>query len=66
MPPLASYYCTYVRYVHFPLLVVTFILVTNVFVLFLLIRAWITVKNYYGLTVDSAEKAALTSYINAC
>lgn len=41
MPPLTSYYCTYVR-------------------------AWITVKYYYSLSVDSAEKSALTSYLNAC
>ncbi|CAE6416578.1 unnamed protein product [Rhizoctonia solani] len=41
MPPLSSYYCTYVR-------------------------AWITVKYYYGLSVDSAEKSALTSYLNNC
>ncbi|KAH8831319.1 hypothetical protein DL96DRAFT_1677808 [Flagelloscypha sp. PMI_526] len=30
------------------------------------IRAWIHVKHYYDLSVDSTEKAALTSYINAC
>ncbi|KAF5327557.1 hypothetical protein D9619_004286 [Psilocybe cf. subviscida] len=30
------------------------------------VRAWIQVKYYYGLSVDSAEKAALTNYINAC
>ncbi|KAF8706650.1 hypothetical protein RHS03_04799, partial [Rhizoctonia solani] len=30
------------------------------------IRAWITVKHYYGLTVDSAEKTALTSYLSKC
>ncbi|KAJ6504726.1 hypothetical protein C8R47DRAFT_967947 [Mycena vitilis] len=30
------------------------------------IRAWITVKHYYDLTIDSAEKTALTKYINAC
>ncbi|KAJ7740253.1 hypothetical protein DFH07DRAFT_870327 [Mycena maculata] len=30
------------------------------------IRAWITVKHYYSLTVDTAEKTALTSYIDAC
>ncbi|KAF8595518.1 hypothetical protein BDV93DRAFT_528596 [Ceratobasidium sp. AG-I] len=41
MPPLPSYYCTYVR-------------------------AWIEVKHFYELTVDSAEKAALTNYINQC
>ncbi|CAE6438983.1 unnamed protein product, partial [Rhizoctonia solani] len=41
MPPLSSYYCTYVR-------------------------AWITVKYYYDLSVDSAEKSALTSYLNNC
>ncbi|KAH7345656.1 hypothetical protein B0J17DRAFT_563407 [Rhizoctonia solani] len=41
MPPLSSYYCTYVR-------------------------AWVTVKYYYDLSVDSAEKSALTSYLNNC
>ncbi|KAJ7690330.1 hypothetical protein B0H17DRAFT_591010 [Mycena rosella] len=30
------------------------------------IRAWITVKHFYALTIDSAEKTALTKYINAC
>ncbi|KAH7329801.1 secreted protein [Rhizoctonia solani] len=30
------------------------------------VRAWITVKYYYGLTVDSAEKAALSSYLSSC
>ncbi|KAG9120017.1 hypothetical protein FRC07_004662 [Ceratobasidium sp. 392] len=30
------------------------------------VRAWITVKHYYSLTIDSAEKTALTSYLNAC
>jgi len=30
------------------------------------IRAWITVKHYYDLTIDSAEKTALTKYIDAC
>ncbi|KAJ7835506.1 hypothetical protein B0H13DRAFT_2240077 [Mycena leptocephala] len=30
------------------------------------IRAWITVKHYYDLTIDAAEKTALTKYINAC
>ncbi len=29
-------------------------------------RAWIQVKWYYGLTVDSAEKSALTSMLNTC
>ncbi|KAF7314732.1 hypothetical protein MKEN_00947200 [Mycena kentingensis (nom. inval.)] len=29
-------------------------------------QAWIHVKHFYALTVDSAEKAALTTYINAC
>lgn len=41
MPPLTSYYCTY-------------------------IRAWITVKHYYDLTIDSAEKTALTNYLADC
>ncbi|KAJ7133575.1 hypothetical protein C8R44DRAFT_829337 [Mycena epipterygia] len=30
------------------------------------IRAWITVKHFYDLTIDTAEKTALTKYINAC
>ncbi|KAJ7490468.1 hypothetical protein FB451DRAFT_620999 [Mycena latifolia] len=30
------------------------------------IRAWIHVKHFYDLTIDSAEKTALTKYINAC
>ncbi|KAJ7643710.1 hypothetical protein FB45DRAFT_895861, partial [Roridomyces roridus] len=30
------------------------------------IRAWITVKHFYDLTIDSAEKTALTNYINKC
>ncbi|KAG9127906.1 hypothetical protein FRC07_007752 [Ceratobasidium sp. 392] len=30
------------------------------------IRAWITVKHYYGLTIDSAEKTALTDYLSNC
>ncbi|KAG9092037.1 hypothetical protein FRC06_000274 [Ceratobasidium sp. 370] len=30
------------------------------------IRAWITVKYYYGLTIDLAEKTALTNYLSAC
>ncbi|KAG8737632.1 hypothetical protein FRC10_007974 [Ceratobasidium sp. 414] len=29
-------------------------------------HAWITVKYYYGLTIDSAEKTALTNYLAAC
>jgi len=30
------------------------------------VRAWVTVKHYYSLTVDSAEKSALTSYLASC
>ncbi|KAK7048733.1 hypothetical protein R3P38DRAFT_3174975 [Favolaschia claudopus] len=30
------------------------------------IRAWITVKHFYDLTIDSTEKTTLTNYINAC
>ncbi|KEP50042.1 putative secreted protein [Rhizoctonia solani 123E] len=30
------------------------------------IRSWIQVKQYYELTVDQAEKEALTRYINEC
>ncbi|MFD5320399.1 HNH endonuclease family protein [Streptomyces sp. NPDC127098] len=29
-------------------------------------RAWVQVKYYYGLSVDSAEKSALTSILNGC
>ncbi|GGS94491.1 HNH endonuclease family protein [Streptomyces chromofuscus] len=29
-------------------------------------RAWVQVKYYYGLSVDSAEKNALTNYLAAC
>jgi len=29
-------------------------------------RAWVQVKYYYGLSVDSAEKSALTSYLASC
>ncbi|MGW1544187.1 HNH endonuclease family protein [Streptomyces sp. NPDC002309] len=30
------------------------------------VRAWVQVKYYYGLSVDSAEKNALTSYLAPC
>ncbi|KAJ7134606.1 hypothetical protein C8R44DRAFT_770948 [Mycena epipterygia] len=30
------------------------------------IRAWITVKHFYDPTIDTAEKTALTKYIDAC
>jgi hypothetical protein len=30
------------------------------------VRAWVQVKYYYGLSVDSAEKSALTNYLAAC
>jgi hypothetical protein len=29
-------------------------------------RAWVQVKHYYALSVDSAEKSALTSILNGC
>lgn len=29
-------------------------------------RAWVHVKHYYDLTVDSAEKSALQSVLNGC
>ncbi|MFF7157218.1 DUF1524 domain-containing protein [Streptomyces sp. NPDC008139] len=29
-------------------------------------RAWVQVKHYYGLTVDSAEKSKLTSILSGC
>lgn len=29
-------------------------------------RAWVQVKYYYGLSVDSAEKSALSSVLNGC
>ncbi|MFI2435590.1 HNH endonuclease family protein [Streptomyces sp. NPDC018693] len=30
------------------------------------VRAWVQVKYYYGLSVDPAEKTALTTYLNNC
>jgi len=30
------------------------------------VRAWVTVKHHYGLSVDSAEKTALTKYLANC
>ena len=30
------------------------------------VRAWVQVKYYYGLSVDSAEKSALSSYLASC
>ncbi|KUM90968.1 HNH endonuclease family protein [Streptomyces pseudovenezuelae] len=30
------------------------------------VRAWVQVKYYYGLSVDSAEKSALTGYLANC
>lgn len=30
------------------------------------VRAWVQVKYYYGLSVDSAEKSALTGYLASC
>ncbi|MGW2281571.1 HNH endonuclease family protein [Streptomyces sp. NPDC001770] len=30
------------------------------------VRAWVQVKHYYNLTVDSAEKTALTTTLNGC
>ncbi|MET7688290.1 HNH endonuclease family protein [Streptomyces sp. NPDC005483] len=30
------------------------------------VRAWVQVKYYYGLSVDSAEKTALTNYLANC
>ena len=30
------------------------------------VRAWVQVKYYYDLSVDSAEKSALTSYLANC
>ncbi|MFE0253219.1 HNH endonuclease family protein [Streptomyces sp. NPDC059010] len=30
------------------------------------VRAWVQVKYYYGLSVDSAEKSALTNYLASC
>ncbi|NUP45498.1 MAG: HNH endonuclease, partial [Streptomyces sp.] len=30
------------------------------------VRAWVQVKYYYDLSVDSAEKSALTSYLAGC
>jgi len=30
------------------------------------VRAWVQVKYYYDLSVDSAEKSALTNYLSSC
>ncbi|MFB7495314.1 HNH endonuclease family protein [Streptomyces sp. NPDC056161] len=30
------------------------------------VRAWVQVKYYYNLSVDSAEKSALTNYLSGC
>ena len=30
------------------------------------VRAWVQVKYYYNLSVDSGEKSALTSYLSGC
>jgi len=30
------------------------------------VRAWVQVKHYYNLSVDSAEKSALQNYLRAC
>ncbi|EPD58679.1 MULTISPECIES: HNH endonuclease family protein [Streptomyces] len=30
------------------------------------VRAWVQVKHYYNLSVDSAEKSALTNYLSSC
>jgi hypothetical protein len=30
------------------------------------VRAWVQVKYYYNLSVDSAEKSALQSYLSGC
>ncbi|MFE5683918.1 HNH endonuclease family protein [Streptomyces sp. NPDC056512] len=30
------------------------------------VRMWVQVKHYYNLTVDSAEKSALTSHLSGC
>ncbi|MER7204906.1 hypothetical protein CG723_04760 [Streptomyces sp. CB01635] len=30
------------------------------------VRMWVQVKHYYNLSVDSAEKSALTSYLSGC
>jgi hypothetical protein len=30
------------------------------------VRAWVQVKYYYSLTIDSAEKSAITSVLNGC
>jgi hypothetical protein len=30
------------------------------------VRAWVQVKHYYNLSVDSAEKSALTNYLASC
>lgn len=30
------------------------------------VRAWVTVKHYYDLTIDTAEKTALEGYLDDC
>ncbi len=30
------------------------------------VRAWVQVKHYYGLSVDSAEKSALQNHLASC
>ena len=30
------------------------------------VQAWVTVKHFYSLTIDSAEKTALTDLLNGC
>ena len=30
------------------------------------VRAFVQVKHYYGLSVDSAEKSAIETHLNAC
>ena len=30
------------------------------------VRAWVTVNHYYSLTIDPAEKMALTNYLANC
>ncbi|KAF8882229.1 hypothetical protein BD779DRAFT_1472989 [Infundibulicybe gibba] len=30
------------------------------------VQAWVTVKHFYSLTIDAAEKVALTNYLDGC
>ena len=60
MPPLASYRQWFTLFCQAALL--TRLLTTDC----TYVRAWITVKQYYNLSVDETEKAALSTYLDEC